>query len=76
MMMFMNNIKNLLFFIKWYIFWIYAATLDKSFSLRWDDINERLIVDGNIYREQRKDNDYGTYGSADRDGIGRDGMHM
>jgi len=39
----------------------YALSLDKPFSVRWDEANTKLIVDRNIVRSQRNVKDYGSY---------------
>jgi len=39
----------------------FALSLDKPFSVRWDEANAKLIVDRNIVRGPRNMKDFGSY---------------
>ena len=44
----------------------YAESFDKPFSVKWNDVKEKLIVDRNIERGPRNYQDFGEYvGNAD-----------
>eukprot|EP00484_Ammonia_sp_Unknown_P007718 CAMPEP_0197075102 /NCGR_PEP_ID=MMETSP1384-20130603/211442_1 /TAXON_ID=29189 /ORGANISM="Ammonia sp." /LENGTH=513 /DNA_ID=CAMNT_0042513945 /DNA_START=8 /DNA_END=1549 /DNA_ORIENTATION=+ len=39
----------------------FANSLDKPFTCRWNDVKEKLYVDRNVQREERKKDDFGEY---------------
>eukprot|EP01084_Bolivina_argentea_P006499 12333_1 len=40
---------------------LFANSLDKPFTCRWNDVKEKLFVDRNLQRNERKQDDYGEY---------------
>ena len=40
---------------------VFANGLDKPFTCRWNDVKEKLFIDRNLQRLQRKENDFGEY---------------
>lgn len=39
----------------------FANSLDKPFTCRWNDVKEKLLVDRNVKRKERKKDDFGEY---------------
>lgn len=39
----------------------FANSFQRTFSCRWNDVEEKLEVDRNIKRKERNLNDFGTY---------------